>query len=133
VHAFTVAALNAQGESVASLPSRAVTPEVKETAVPKAPSGVSVRAGKGAASVHFQLPEGAEHKASPVLAYAVTVNPGGRKVLFTGRNIVVLEGKHATFNVVDGLTSGASYTFGVAAVNDSGEGEPAMVGPVTIP
>jgi hypothetical protein len=61
------------------------------------------------------------------------VNPGGRKVMFTGRNIVVLEGTHSTFNVVDGLTSGASYSFSVAAVNPAGEGEPTVVGPVTIP
>jgi hypothetical protein len=105
-----------------------------------------VHPGKGAASIHFQLPPGLERKegneepdsgskgvSSPILVYAITVNPGGRKVLFTGRNIVVLEGKHATFNVIDGLESGAEYTFSVSAVGNAGEGAPAVVGPVRIP
>jgi hypothetical protein len=129
---FTVSAVNAQGRSVASLPTRTVMLQAETAALPGLPENVSVRAGKGAASIHFQLPAD-QPKGSPVLAYAVTVNPGGRKVIFTGRNIVVLEGKHATFNVVDGLTPGTAYTFSVAAVNDRGEGAPAIVGPVTIP
>ncbi|MGB6743119.1 MAG: right-handed parallel beta-helix repeat-containing protein [Terracidiphilus sp.] len=131
---FTVSAVNRQGASVASMPSLPVTPQDAQIAAPAAPENVSVHPGKGAASIHFQLPA-ANHDGpeSPVLAYAVTVNPGGRKVVFTGRNIVVLEGRHATFNVVDGLTSGAAYTFSVAAVNNAGEGAPVTVGPVTIP
>jgi hypothetical protein len=131
---FTVSAVNQQGRSVESLPSRPVTPQDKKIEPPAAPENVSVHPGKGAVSIHFQLPPetGAKGEASPILAYAITVNPGGRKVLFTGRNIVVLEGKHASFNVVDGLTSGASYTFGVSAVSAAGEGTPAVVGPVTV-
>jgi hypothetical protein len=132
---FTVSAVNGQGTSQESLPSRPVTPNETPIDLPAAPENVSVHPGKGAVSIHFQLPpanhsQGAE---SPILAYAVSINPGGRKVLFTGRNIVVLEGKHVTFNVVDGLTSGASYTFNVSAVNNAGEGAPATVGPVTLP
>jgi hypothetical protein len=131
---FTVSAVNRQGASVASLPSRPVTPNDAQIAAPPAPENVSAHPGKGAVSIHFQLPAaGHDHPESPVLAYAVTVNPGGRKVVFTGRNIVVLEGRHATFNVVDGLTSGTTYTFSVAAVNNAGEGAPVTVGPVTIP
>jgi hypothetical protein len=53
--------------------------------------------------------------------------------MFTGRSNVVPEGKHATFNVVDGLAPGTAYTFSVAAVNDRGEGAPAVVGPAMIP
>lgn len=131
---FTVTATNRQGKSVDSLPSRPVTPQERRIEPPAAPQNVSVHVGKGAASIHFQLPPAQpEGEASPVLAYAVTVNPGGRKVLFTGRNVVVLEGTHSTFNVVGGLTSGATYTFRVAAVNVTGEGAPTIVGPVTIP
>jgi len=136
---FTVAAVNQQGASVGSLPSLPVTPSDTPIAAPAAPQNVSVHPGKGAVSIHFQLPATShDHAESPVLAYAVTVNQdgqksGGRKVLFTGRNIVVLEGRHVTFNVVDGLTSGSAYTFSVAAVNNAGEGTPVTVGPVTIP
>ena len=129
---FTVAAVNRQGSSVASMQSLPVTPGAAGIAPAAAPQSVSVHPGKGAVSIHFQLPP-SNHEQSPVLAYAVTVNPGGRKVVFTGRNVVVLEGRHVTFNVVDGLTSGAAYTFSVAAVNNAGEGEPVTVGPVTIP
>jgi hypothetical protein len=132
---FTVKAFNSQGLSVPSLPSRPVTPQDVKIDPPAAPQNISVHPGKGAASIHFQLPPAnpSAGEGSPVLAYAVTVNPGGRKVVFTGRNIIVLEGKHVTFNVVDGLTSGNSYTFSVSAVNNAGEGAPAVVGPVTIP
>ena len=131
---FTVSAVNGQGVSVASLPSLPVTPQQRTIELPAAPANVSVHPGKGAVSIHFQLPpsSGPRDAQSPILAYAITVNPGGRKVLFTGRNIVVLEGRHATFNVVDGLNSGASYTFNVSAVNGAGEGSATTVGPVTI-
>jgi hypothetical protein len=131
---FTVRAVNRLGASVVSMPSRTVTPKERAVELPAAPQKVSVLVGKGAASIHFQLPP-AVHSAegAPVIGYSVTVNPGGRKVMFTGRNIVVLEGAHSTFDVVDGLTSGASYSFSVAAVNAAGEGTPTVVGPVTIP
>ena len=132
---FTVTAVNAQGTSVASLPSLPVTPTNRIIAPPPAPANVSVHPGRGAVSIHFQLPheDRASGGASPVLAYAVTVNPDGRKVVFTGRNIVVLEGRHTTFDVVDGLDSGKTYTFSVCAVNNAGAGTPVVVGPVTIP
>jgi hypothetical protein len=132
---FTVAAINRQGASVDSLPTLPVTAHDEKSELLAAPENVHVLAGKGAASIHFQLPPAADAKSegSPILAYAVKVTPGDRKVTFTGRNIVVLEGKHASFNVVDGLKSGTAYTFSVSAVNDAGEGTPAVVGPVMIP
>lgn len=132
---FTVSAVNQQGRGIASLPSRPAMLGAKDIAPLPAPENVSVRPSKGAVSIHFQLPPATkgEEGRSPILSYAVTINPGGRKVQFTGRNIVVLEGKHASFNVVDGLKSGASYTFSVSAVNNVGEGVPAVVGPIQIP
>jgi hypothetical protein len=131
---FTVSANNGQGKGVDSLPSRTVTPQVQEIAPPSVPQNVSVHAGEKAVSIHFQLPRAAvpDTERSPVLAYEVTVNPSGRKVLFTGRNIVVLEGTHSTFNVVDGLTPGVSYTFSVAAVNAGGAGAAVTTAPVTV-
>jgi hypothetical protein len=143
---FTVAAVNQQGVGEASLPSQPVTLSDAPLAPIAAPENVTVHPGKGAVSIHFQLPPGLERRegneepdsgskgvSSPILAYAITVNPGGRKVLFTGRNIVVLEGRHASFNVVDGLQSSVEYTFSVSAVGNGGEGAPAVVGPVRIP
>jgi hypothetical protein len=131
---FTVTALNAQGTSVASLPSLPVTPSERKIEAPAAPEGVSVLPGKEAVSIHFRLPPESHGagETGPILAYEVTINPGGRKVTFTGRNIVVLEGRHTTFDVIGGLTSGKAYTFSVAAVNNAGAGTPVSVGPVTV-
>jgi hypothetical protein len=131
---FTVTALNAQGTSAASLPSLPVRPSDRKIELPAAPEGVSVLPGKGAVSIHFRLPpaERSAGETGPILAYEVTVNPGGRKVIFTGRNIIVLEGKHTTFNVIGGLVSGKAYTFSVAAVNNAGAGTQVTVGPVTV-
>ncbi len=133
---FTVAASNATGTGVASLVSLPVMPTDAAAQLPQAPDAVSAKPGTGGqVSIHFQLPpnEQGKNSISPVIAYAVTVNPGGRKVIFTGRNVVALEGKHSTFNVVDGLAPGATYTFSVSAVNAAGEGEPTTIGPVKLP
>ncbi len=131
---FTVSAVNRQGVGVASLPSLPVTLSDRTIAPPAAPAGVRVYPGKNAVSIHFQLPheDRADGQPSPILAYQVTVNPGGRKVTFTGRNVIVLEGRHTTFNTIGGLESGKSYTFSVTAVNNAGPGTPVTVGPVTV-
>lgn len=134
---FTVTATNANGESAPSMPSRSVTPSEKPIPLPAAPAKVSALAGgNGMVSIHFQDPAAVDKKApgAPVLAYIVTVNPGGRKVTFTGRKVLALEGTaHTTFSVVDGLKPGETYTFSVAAINPSGEGAPAVTNTVKIP
>lgn len=143
---FTVSAVNKQGEGVASLPSMPVTPRDAPMLVPAAPQHVSVLPGDGMVSVHFQSPgmepdsksqnrdsesQNTGHARAPILAYTVTIQPGGKKVVFTGRNVVALEGTHTTFNVVDGLTVG-DYMFEVRAVNPAGEGAATTVGPVHV-
>ena len=132
---FTVAATNALGTSAASLPSYAITPNDRKIDPPPPPSGVSAHPGEhGNVSIHFQDPA-VEHKGgdpSPITAYVVTIEPGGRKVVFTGRNIVVLQdGRHTTFKVISGLKPG-TYSFHVAAVNEAGAGEAAITTPVSI-
>ncbi|MGH9598987.1 MAG: fibronectin type III domain-containing protein, partial [Terracidiphilus sp.] len=131
---FTVSAVNREGAGVASLLSLPVTLSNRTITPPPAPQNVSVLPGKNAVSIHFQLPheDHFDGEPSPILAYQVTVNPGGRKVMFTGRNIVVLEGRHTTFNTVGGLAAGKTYTFSVSAVNNAGAGTPVVVGPVTV-
>ena len=118
--AFTVTARNSYGVSPPSLPSRAVTPSDQPLSPPAAPVNVHAFAdASGRVSIHFQAPKGGE----PILAYAVTVNPGGRKVTFRGRHVLALSGTtHTTFGVVEGLKPGESYTFSIAAVNPAGEG-----------
>ncbi|HTX22896.1 MAG TPA: hypothetical protein VMD27_13690 [Candidatus Aquilonibacter sp.] len=120
-YTFTVTADNGINMSSPSLPSEPVIPTAKSITTPAAPSTAEVSASDdGIASVHFGAPD--DDGGSPIIAYAVTVNPGGRKVMFTGRKVLVLSGKHVTFDVVDDLEKGKTYTFDVAAVNLAGEG-----------
>lgn len=129
-YTFTVTATNINGTSVPSMPSLPETPGEKHLAVPAAPNNVHVLAGpEGIASVHFQAPP----KAEAVTAYVFTVNPGNRKVTFTGRNAIALSGMHTTFTTIDGLTPGETYTITAAAVNPAGEGEASAPVSVTIP
>jgi hypothetical protein len=128
-YTFVVTANNANGDSAPSLPSAPVTPTTTAIQPPGAPSSVMVEVHNDIASIHVSAPE--DDGGSPVLAYAVTVKPEGRKVMFIGRKFLVLSGKHVTFDVVDGLEDGKTYTFDVAAVNVAGEGAPASTHSVT--
>ncbi|MBV9084555.1 MAG: fibronectin type III domain-containing protein [Acidobacteriaceae bacterium] len=84
-------------------------------------------------SIHFRAPQETEAaRKPPIIGYAVTVNPGGRTVLFRRCRVVVLEGRHTTFDIVDRLESGKTYTFSVAAVSPAGEGPAVTTRPVTI-
>lgn len=127
-YTVTVKAVNAVGMSSASLPSASFTPSDKKLEVPKAPASVKALPGDGMVSIHVPASE----EASGVTHFAVTVLPEGRKVLLEGRRFVVLEGKHTTFGVIDGLKHKETYTFKVAAVNAAGEGEAITTDPVTV-
>ncbi|HTV62796.1 MAG TPA: fibronectin type III domain-containing protein [Verrucomicrobiae bacterium] len=129
-YTFSVTANNANGSSSPSLPSESVTPNDRPVHPPAAPSMASVSPGDGMATIHFDAPE--NDGGSPVLAFAVMVNPGGRKVMFTGRPVLVLGGRHVTFGVVDGLENGKTYTFEVAAVNVAGGGPAKATRPITL-
>jgi hypothetical protein len=124
-YTFTVMADNANGMSPPSLPSAPVTPSAKSIQPPGAPASASAFVRNGIASIHVSAPE--DNGGSPVVGYRVTVKPGDRKVTFTGRKFLVLGGRHVTFDVVDGLEPGKSYTFDVAAMNAAGEGAPKTV------
>lgn len=127
---FTVTARNANGSSVASMPSLAVTPSDRPGAQLGAPQKASVLVSNGKASIHFQAPVQKRGETPPVLGYAVTISPGGRKVIFNGRGAVGLDGTHTTFGVIDGLKAGETYTFGVAAITPYGESPVTMTEPV---
>ena len=127
-YTFTVSATNAHGTSAPSLPSRAVTATNQKIELPGPPARVEAFIDHGNASIHFETPASSLPKAQqpPIIAYAVTVQPSGRKVYFTGRNVIALQDtKHATFDVIHGLNSGQTYSFSVSAVNAAGEGKPA--------
>jgi hypothetical protein len=127
-YTFTVTATNANGTSSPSMPTPPITVGQNLNQKLPAPATVSAYPGDGMASVHFQAPD--VKNPGAILAYAITVHPGGRKVMVTGRQVLTLSGKHATFAVVDGLKNGQSYTFEVTAVNEAGEGEAASTRPV---
>jgi hypothetical protein len=127
-YTFTVSATNAQGTSSPSLPSRPITATDQKIDPPGPPARLEAFIDHGKASIHFQTPASSMPKAqeSPITAYAVTIHPSGRKVYFTGRNVIALqESKHVTFDVINGLQVGQSYRFSVSAVNAAGEGTPA--------
>jgi hypothetical protein len=128
-YTFVVTANNANGSSAPSLPSATVTPSAKKIQPPGAPGSAVASIHNGIASIHISAP--ADDGGSPVLAYSVTVKPGGRTVTFIGRKFLVLGGRHVTFDVVDGLEDGKTYTFDVAAVNVAGTGASTTTRPVS--
>jgi hypothetical protein len=128
VYTLTVTAHNARGDSIASLPSAAVTPGPLTGALPGAPSNVSVRVGPDDVSVRWRPP--ADTGGAPVLGYLVTA-PGVPPVLFTGRMALWANSTRTPFTTVGGLTPGQSYTFSVAAVTAIGTGPAAAAKPVT--
>ena len=133
-YTFTVSASNGAGASAPSLRSWPVTPSDAPMARPDKPDSARVYAdSSGRASIVFRDPQKRARGSAPILAYSFTINPGGRKVVFGGRAVQALEGTaHTTFDVVEGLKPGETYTIAVAAMTAGGEGPPVEV-KVTVP
>jgi hypothetical protein len=128
-----VVANNAQGASVPSLPSWPVRGSDAKVKPPGAPQHVHVYRSGDRASVHFQGPT--SDGGAPIVAYFVTVQPGNRQVVLTGRSVVVLgltakSGRgHAIFEVVDGLPATGPTGWEISAVNVAGPGQAAKLEP----
>jgi len=125
---FTVQVManNANGASVPSLSSLPVSGVGTKVKAPGVPNHVTILRSGGMASIHFQAPMA--DGGSPVTSYVVTVQPDDRKVVFSGRSVVVLglspkNGRgHTIFGVVDGLAEGGHNQFEISAVNVAGAG-----------
>ncbi|HTV49052.1 MAG TPA: fibronectin type III domain-containing protein, partial [Phycisphaerae bacterium] len=126
---FTVTATNKYGTSVPSMPAESIKVGSSDYQTPGAPHIEAVSPGDSAVSIHIGSPE--DDGGTPVFAFQVTVNPGGRTVMLTGRRWVVLGGRHVTFDTIGGLKNGQPYTFTVRAVNLDGAGDPVTSKSVT--
>ena len=102
-YTFTVVAINAAGNSVASTATSAVTP----ITVSGAPTSPVATAGNTQASVAFVAP--VSTGGSTITGYTVTSSPTG----FTGTGA-------SSPIVVSGLSNGTAYTFTVVATNAAG-------------
>ncbi len=123
-YTFTVTANNLLGNSVASLPSATVTPNATTVSVPSAPTDVGANVGPGSLSVNFRIPT--SNGGSPIIAYKISV-VGGPTITVTGLTVLVLSGTHKYYGVIQGLTSGTTYTINVSAVNVAGAGTAATI------
>ena len=105
-YTFTVTATNGAGTGPASSPSNAVTPDT----VPDAPTNVVATRGNSSASVTWTAPS--SNGGGAISLYTVTSTPGGHQCT----------APTTAGCTVGGLTNGTSYTFTVAATNDTGTG-----------
>ena len=116
-YTFRVAAVNQYGAGL-----QAVTGSIV-VGSPASPPTVSAVPGVGSATVKWTVPA---DNGSPITGYVVTPYLGATAQAPRVFNTT------ATQQVITGLTSGASYTFRVAAVNAVGTGVPTVSPAVTI-
>ena len=124
-YTFSVVATNAQGSSVPSASSNAVS----AGQVPNAPVSPMAVAGNTTATVSWSPPTG---NGTPVLSYSVSASPGGATCSYQ----VPQSGPELDQCTVTGLTNAKSYTFSVIArdlVGSSSAANSAAVVPGTPP
>jgi uncharacterized repeat protein (TIGR01451 family) len=121
---FEVMAGNAQGDSVWSTVSSAVTPHA--LTVPAAPTGAAATASNSSATVTWLAP--VSNGGSPILSYTVTALLNGQTASATAT-----AASSATAVVVAGLSSGSNYTFTVHATNAVGSSAESIASNVVTP
>ncbi|MFZ8981818.1 MAG: fibronectin type III domain-containing protein [Candidatus Nanopelagicales bacterium] len=117
-YVFDVTAANASGAGLASAPSSVVVPGAAEA--PSEPRDVAAVAGDGEATVTWQAPASAG--SSAITGYRLVSTPGDIECT------TAPDTRECRFR---GLTNGTEYFFTVRAVNDAGDGLPALSNAVT--
>ncbi len=121
--AVRLRAVNAAGPSEPSAP-KVVTPgRPPDPAAPSQPRNVRASAGDGEVLVTWQSPS--VSGSSPISAYKVTAQPGGRTCEPLSMAVLAC--------VVDGLTNDSAYTFTVTATNGEGTSRPSAKTPEVTP
>lgn len=116
-YTFTVAATNANGTSLPSLQSSAVTP----AGVPTAPTAVTAVRGDKNAQVTWTP---AADNGSPITGFTVTASPGGATVSVSAEK---------TSASLINLSNGVPYTFTVRAINAVGTSSASTPSPAVTP
>ena len=116
-YTFTVAAVNAIGESTFSTATASATP----AAAPGAPTSLAVLAGDTSTVVSWTQP--ADDGGSPIISYRITASNGATCTAVAP----------ATSCKITGLTNGTSYTFVARAINAIGTGIASANSPASIP
>ncbi len=123
-YTFTVAAYNGVGAGSGPVSNSVTATPVAPVTAPGAPTGLTVTAGNGSATLGWTAP--ASDGGSAITGYDVTISPAAGAVVVTG-----------TTASVTGLANGTAYTFTVAAINVAGTGSPSVASsaftPATVP
>lgn len=120
---FAVSAANRIGSSRPSPPTANVTPAHKRRLrPPEPPAIVSLRAGDQGAVVEVTPASG--DGGSPVVAYALTLGAGGRRILLEGLDVVHSDVANPVSRQIGDWTPSPSETLTAASVNAAGESEP---------
>jgi hypothetical protein len=125
---FVVSAATAAGSSWPSVPSAPVVPgRTHRWRVPPVPAKVSAKAVTG--GIELVITPAAPNGGSPIMAFAVTLEPGATRLLLEGRDVLRTDATHPLRRVIP-LAGPVAFTQAtVSAINAKGEGE-ATHGPV---
>jgi hypothetical protein len=116
-YTFTVAAVNAIGESVFSTTSASAVP----ASAPTAPTSLAVLSGDTSTVVSWSPPS--DDGGNPITSYLVTASNGATCTAIAP----------ATSCKITGLTNGTSYTFTAKAINNIGTGVASATSPASVP
>ena len=120
---FAVSAANRIGSSRPSPPTANVTPAHKRRLKPPEPPAiVSVRSGPGGTTV--EVTPASSDGGSPVIAYALTIHPSGRRIVLEGLDVVHSDVAHPVTRIIPDWIPAPGESLSAASVNAAGEGEP---------